>query len=187
MPARYADGPRLTADSLTHREHSRSRRLTAIIRAWRGTLGVEDSQIHSRQAWREPIATTGQLVSVILAAVPAAARRWAAPARRTFQALRIAVNDELGAVRRGVETAIALAAHGGRVVTLSHSLEDRIIKEIFRTGMAPCTCGPAALACVCGKRPGLERASLKPVVPSYEEIQKNPRSRSAKSERPPKF
>lgn len=130
----------------------------------------------------EPIATTGQLVSVILAAVPAAARRDGPhPARRTFQALRIAVNDELGAVRRGVETAIALAAHGGRVVTLSyHSLEDRIIKEIFGTGMAPCTCDPAAPACVCGKRPSLERASLKPVVPSYEEIQKNPRSRSAK-------
>lgn len=130
----------------------------------------------------EPIVTTGQLVSVILAAVPAAARRDGPhPARRTFQALRIAVNDELGAVRQGLEAAISLAAPGGRIVALSyHSLEDRIVKETFRSGMAPCTCDPAAPACVCGKRPSLARGSLKPTIPSDEEIQMNPRSRSAK-------
>jgi len=130
----------------------------------------------------EPIITTGQLVSAILAAVPAAARRDGPhPARRTFQALRIAVNDELGAVRKGIEAAIELSAPGGRIVALSyHSLEDRIVKEAFRTGMAPCTCDPAAPACVCGKRPSLMRTSLKPVTPSEDEIRINPRSRSAK-------
>lgn len=130
----------------------------------------------------EPITTTGQLVSVILAAVPHGARRDGPhPARRTFQALRIAVNDELGAVKRGLEAAIELASPGGRIVAISyHSLEDRIVKEVFRSHLRPCVCPPSAPVCVCGRRPSLSRASSRPMTPSDDEIEANPRSRSAK-------
>ena len=138
--------------------------------------------IVDRRSKAGPITTTGQLVSVILAAVPAAARREGPhPARRTFQALRIAVNDELTAVRRGLEAAVQLAAPGGRIVALSyHSLEDRIVKEVFRQGMNPCTCDPSAPACVCGRRPTLVRGSLRATTPTAEEVEANPRARSAK-------
>ncbi len=103
------------------------------------------------------------------------------PATRVFQALRIAVNDELGALKNGLLAAIEMIEPGGRIVVISyHSLEDRIVKTYFRQGEHPCVCPPKAPICICGKKPLLNILSKKPITPSEQEIRENPRSRSAK-------
>lgn len=128
------------------------------------------------------IQTTGQLVELIKAAIPAAARRAGGhPARRTFQALRIAVNDELGALRAGLEQAIDLLRPGGRAAVISfHSLEDRICKETFQAKSRGCTCPPDQPVCTCGGKPTLRLVHRKPITAGPDELQTNPRSRSAK-------
>lgn len=128
-----------------------------------------------------PIETTGQLVDIIKAAIPAAARREGGhPARRTFQAIRIAVNDELGVLQRGLEGALQVLRPGGRLAVITfHSLEDRIVKQTFARWAKPCTCPPDIPVCVCGKRPLAEPVTRKPVKASAEELKDNPRSRSA--------
>lgn len=132
------------------------------------------------QRVKQPIASTGELVNIIKAAIPAAARRKGPhPAKRTFQALRIAVNDELGAVAQGVRTGVGFLRPGGRIVVISfHSLEDRIVKKTFRELAAPCTCASQEY-CTCGKG-RLRILTRKPLTPSTREKQRNPRSRSAK-------
>jgi len=104
------------------------------------------------------------------------------PATRTFQALRIAVNDELGSLRAALSVAVALLAPGGRLVVIAfHSLEDRIVKQFLRTESgAECRCPPGLPVCVCRVAPRLELLTRKPVVPSEAEITRNPRARSAK-------
>ena len=131
---------------------------------------------------RQPINPTTELVEVIKAAIPAAARRTGPhPARRTFQALRIAVNDELGILPEAFEQAIACLQPGGRIVVISfHSLEDRVVKDTFRLAANPCTCPPDFPVCCCGKPAVLRLITRKPVQPSAAEIEKNPRSRSAR-------
>ncbi len=131
---------------------------------------------------RKPIERTGQLVDIIKAAIPASARRAGGhPAKRTFQALRIEVNGELEALRRGLEAAIRWLAPGGRILAISyHSLEDRIVKETFSEHAKPCTCPPDLPVCACGARPVLNVLSRKPILPSEEEVRRNPRARSAK-------
>lgn len=134
-----------------------------------------------REREKAPIKTTGQLVDIIKAAIPASARRKGPhPAKRTFQALRIEVNDELGILERAVKDGVDLLKRGGRICVITfHSLEDRKIKNIFRELENPCTCPPKAPACVCGKKPVIRAVTRKPVVPDKEEIQQNPRARSA--------
>jgi len=130
----------------------------------------------------EPIRTTSQLVQIIKNAVPAAARQGGPhPARRTFQALRIAVNDELGALRSVLEQSVPLLNPGGRIAVITfHSLEDRIVKEFFQSCLGRCTCPPDLPVCVCGRRATLKLVNSKPIVPSAAELEKNPRARSAK-------
>lgn len=134
-----------------------------------------------REREKALIKTTGQLVDIIKAAIPASARRKGPhPAKRTFQALRIEVNDELGILERAVKDGVDLLKSGGRICVITfHSLEDRKIKNIFRELENPCTCPPKAPACVCGKKPVIRAVTRKPVVPDKEEIQQNPRARSA--------
>jgi 16S rRNA (cytosine1402-N4)-methyltransferase len=134
-----------------------------------------------REREKALIKTTGQLVDIIKAAIPASARRKGPhPAKRTFQALRIEVNDELGILERAVKDGVDLLKSGGRICVITfHSLEDRKIKNIFRELENPCTCPPKAPACVCGKKPVIRVVTRKPVVPDKEEIQQNPRARSA--------
>jgi 16S rRNA (cytosine1402-N4)-methyltransferase len=131
---------------------------------------------------KAPLRTTGELVEIIKAAIPAAARREGGhPARRTFQGIRIAVNDELGALERGLEGALSVLAPGGRLVVITfHSLEDRIVKQTFARWVNPCTCPPTLPVCVCGKKQAATHVSRKPVTASETELDQNPRSRSAK-------
>ena len=123
-----------------------------------------------------------QLVDVIKAAIPAAARRTGGhPARRIFQALRIEVNHELDQLERGLRSAIAWLAPQGRIAVISyHSLEDRIVRDVFSEYVQGCICPPDLPVCRCGQEPVLQMVTKRPIVPSAEEIDRNPRSRSAK-------
>ena len=129
-----------------------------------------------------PIETTLELVDVIRSAMPASAlREKQHPAKRTFQAIRIAVNDELGSVEKAMEVAIPLLNPGGRLAVITfHSLEDRIVKLSMAEAAKGCTCPPQFPVCVCGKKPIVKLVSRKPIVASPEELEANPRSRSAK-------
>lgn len=130
----------------------------------------------------QPVETTAQLVEIIKAAIPAGARRAGGhPAKRTFQALRIEVNDEMGALRRGLDAAVRWLYPGGRIAVISyHSLEDRIVKELFATLARGCVCPPEMPVCTCGQTPILTPVTRKPIVPSNDEIAGNPRAKSAK-------
>jgi 16S rRNA (cytosine1402-N4)-methyltransferase len=130
----------------------------------------------------KPIETTLELVDVIRAAMPAAAlREKQHPAKRSFQAIRIAVNDELGAVERMVQDAVPRLNVGGRLAVISfHSLEDRIVKTGFAQWAKGCTCPPDFPVCVCGKTPQIKLTPRKPIVADEGEIRDNPRARSAK-------
>jgi 16S rRNA (cytosine1402-N4)-methyltransferase len=129
-----------------------------------------------------PLETTSQLVEVIKKAVPASARRNGPhPARRTFQALRIAVNQELTLLEEALTNAVEVLRPGGRLCVITfHSLEDRIVKNTFRNLKDPCTCPPDVPVCICGKTPVVDIITRKPVVPGQEELDANPRARSAK-------
>lgn len=157
--------------------------LTRIIRQYsdeKWASRIADFIVKSRE--EVPITTSGQLVEIIKASIPASARRANGhPAKRTFQALRIEVNSELDVLRRGLEAAIRWLAPGGRIVVISyHSLEDRIVKDIFKQYSQGCTCPPDLPVCVCGNKPVLKVVTKKPILPTAEEIERNPRSRSAK-------
>ena len=129
-----------------------------------------------------PIKTTLELVDIIRSAMPPAAlREKQHPAKRSFQAIRIAVNDELGAVEQIMEDAVGLLKPGGRLAIITfHSLEDRIVKNGMAEAAKGCTCPPNFPVCVCGKKPLVKLVSRKPIVASDEELEANPRSRSAK-------
>lgn len=131
---------------------------------------------------RAPVTTTGQLAEIVKRAVPAAARRKGPhPARRTFQALRIAVNNELGALAASLRQGIGALAPGGRICVISyHSLEDRVVKRRFRDDAVHCKCPPGLPVCRCGTVPKLKVLTRRPVTPSEQEIAENPRARSAK-------
>lgn len=129
-----------------------------------------------------PIETTTQLADIIRESVPAAVRRAEGhPARKTFQALRIAVNKELDHLVAALEAAFSLLAPGGRLAIITfHSLEDRIVKTIFKKNENPCTCPSHFPVCVCGKKPKGRVITRKPIVPSDEELEENSRSKSSK-------
>lgn len=129
-----------------------------------------------------PIDTTGQLVELIKAAVPASARRDGPhPARRTFQAIRIAVNRELEVLEQALEEAIDVLAPGGRLVVITfHSLEDRIVKRCLQRRVEGCTCPKDLPVCVCGFVPTVSILTRKPLEADAEEVSRNPRARSAK-------
>ena len=128
-----------------------------------------------------PVATTGQLASIVGAVLGRRPGQRVNPATKTFQALRIAVNDELSNVERGLDAAVGLLAPGGRLVVISyHSLEDRIVKLFFKREAATCVCLPGLPVCVCGQTPRLKIINRRVIKPSDEEVHSNPRSRSAK-------
>lgn len=131
----------------------------------------------------KPIETTTELAEIVSAAIPAGARKKENqhPAKRTFQAIRIEVNDELTIIEPSLKTAIERLAPGGRAAVITfHSLEDRITKQTFKTLEKPCTCPGDFPVCVCGKKPIIKLVTKKPTIPSEEELELNPRARSAK-------
>ena len=141
------------------------------------------AQIFAEKRAQKPIETTADLVAVVDAAIPKAVRRKddGHPARRTFQAVRIAVNDELAPLEKALRDIVELLAPGGRLLVITfHSLEDRIVKNTFRAMQHPCTCPPKAPICTCGKAPLGRVLGGGGVKPSHQEVQENVRARSAK-------
>lgn len=157
--------------------------LTRILRdygeephAWQ----VAGKIVQARQA--QPITTTLQLARLVAAAVPPAERRKSKnPARRTFQAIRIAVNSELDALNEGLDALFGLLAPGGRLCIITfHSLEDRLVKNKFRRWAQRCTCPPDLPVCICGGQPKAKLITRKPIEADPAELEQNRRSRSAK-------
>lgn len=135
-----------------------------------------------RRRSEKPIETTLELSEVIRSAMPLhALREKQHPAKRSFQAIRIAVNDELGAVSRMMEDAVPRLKPGGRLAVITfHSLEDRIVKSAMQQAARGCTCPKEFPVCVCGKKPQIRILTRKPIVPGEKELAENPRARSAK-------
>lgn len=127
-----------------------------------------------------PIETTGELTEIIRSSMPAKSIREKHPAKRTFQAIRIEVNDELGSLKKGLESFTELLKLEGRLCIITfHSLEDRLVKEYYKSIIDVCTCPKDFPVCVCGNKPKAKYITRKPISPSTEEILENPRSKSA--------
>ena len=131
---------------------------------------------------QKPITTTHALADIIKGAIPSAARADGPhPAKRTFQAIRIEVNGELDAIKPLIDSAAASLVPGGRLAIISfHSLEDRIVKQAYKSLLGGCTCPKDFPVCICGRRPIIKEITKKPILPTNEELESNPRSRSAK-------
>ena len=131
---------------------------------------------------KKPIETTGELNDIIRAAIPAKIRAVGGhPAKRTFQAIRIELNQELEVLKNSLDDMIDLLNPGGRICVITfHSLEDRIVKNIFRKNENPCTCPKEFPVCVCGKKPKGKVITRKPILPTKSEMEENPRAKSAK-------
>jgi 16S rRNA (cytosine1402-N4)-methyltransferase len=157
--------------------------IAGIIREYgeeRWAARIAEFIVRSREV--QKISTTGQLVEIIKSAIPAAARREGPhPAKRTFQALRIAVNRELEVLENLLDTVTDLLSSGGRLAIISfHSLEDRIVKKSFQKQSRGCVCPRDFPKCVCGFTPKLKIITRKPITPTEKELDANPRARSAK-------
>src|SRR6266496_2921319 len=159
------------------------RELTTILRRYgEERYAKQIARAIVRRRKEQPFERTGDLVETIKAAMPAPARFGEGhPAKRSFQALRIAVNDELGVLEHALPAALEMLRPGGRLAVISfHSLEDRIVKQFLRDGERGCTCPPDFPVCVCGHEPELRAIQRRPVRASQAEIATNPRAASAR-------
>ena len=157
--------------------------LYRIIRDYGEDKFAKNIARHIVRARQErPLSTTGELTEVIKAAIPMKVRAVGGhPAKRTFQAIRIELNNELGVLRDTLDTMIELLGDEGRLSIITfHSLEDRIVKTNFRTNEDPCTCPKEFPVCVCGKVSKGRVVTRKPILPGEQELEENPRSKSAK-------
>lgn len=159
------------------------KQLTEIIRKYgeeRWASRISSFIVNRRK--QGEITSTGQLVDIIKAAIPASARREGPhPAKRTFQAIRIEVNQELTLLSQAVTDFMDVLLPGGRLCIITfHSLEDRIVKEAFNARLHPCTCPKEFPVCVCGKKPDVKKVTGKPITATQQELELNPRARSAK-------
>lgn len=171
----------LTAETVVNEYGEKE--LTEIIRKYgeeRWASRISEFIVKERKKRR--IRTTTELVDIIKAAIPASARREGPhPAKRTFQALRIEVNDELSQLSRAVDEFIDALGAGGRLCIITfHSLEDRIVKEAYNRRANPCTCPKEFPICTCGRKADVKKVSGKPILPTHQELEMNPRARSAK-------
>lgn len=185
------------ADAPLDMRMDRAQALTAaeIVNTWSGEELTRILRDYGEEKWaariadmilehreKKPVETTAELVACVDAAIPKRIRMKDSghSARRTFQALRIAVNDELEPLRQAIEDMVALLVPGGRLAVITfHSLEDRIVKTTLRTLANPCTCPPKIPVCICGKKPVVRVLGGGGVKPEAEEIERNPRARSA--------
>ena len=177
LDMRFSSDGDTTADDIVNRYTERE--LEAIIRQYGEeprARAIARAIVRGRR-----IETTTRLAAVVSGALRRSGRGRIHPATRTFQALRIAVNGELDNLRAGLGGAIEALRQGGRLVVISyHSLEDRIVKELLRREASECICPPSAPVCVCGHAPSLRLINRRVMTPSSEEVNSNPRSRSAK-------
>ncbi len=181
LDMRMNAGDPLTAEIVVNEYGEKE--LTDIIRKYgeeRWASRISEFIVKERRKHR--IKTTTELVNVIKAAIPASARREGPhPAKRTFQAIRIEVNDELNQLEQAVDEFIDVLGDGGRLCIITfHSLEDRIVKEAFNRRANPCICPKEFPVCTCGKKADVKKISGKPVLPTPQELEMNPRARSAK-------
>jgi 16S rRNA (cytosine1402-N4)-methyltransferase len=156
--------------------------LTRIIREYGEEKFAHSIAVHiAKRREEKPIETTLELAEIIKSSMPASARRDKNPAKRTFQAIRIAVNGELDVLEEALDTAFSLLTSGGRLVILTfHSLEDRIVKQKYASWCRGCTCPPDFPQCVCGNQPKAKLVNRKPITASSAELEQNKRSHSAK-------
>ena len=158
--------------------------ITRVLQVWgEEKWAVRIATIICEHRCVKPLETTFDLVNAVDAAIPKAVRRKddGHPARRTFQAVRIEVNDELAPLEQAIRDFTDCLKPGGRFCVITfHSLEDRIVKKCFKTLENPCICPPKAPICICGRKPLLKVLAGGVVAPSEEELERNPRSRSAK-------
>ena len=157
--------------------------LTRILREYgEEKFAARIAQRIETQRKQKPIETTGELNQIIKSAIPAKARASGRhPSRRTYQAIRIEVNGELRVLEDSLNEMISLLNPGGRISIITfHSLEDRIVKDAFRSAENPCICPPEFPVCVCGRKSLGRVITRKPILPSGEEAESNPRSKSAK-------
>jgi len=171
----------LTAETVVN-EYSKEELIRIIRDYGEERWAVRIAEFIEKARKESPIKTTFQLVEIIKKAIPSSARREGPhPAKRTFQAIRIEVNDELGQLTQAVEDFTDVLAPKGRLAIITfHSLEDRIVKEYFQKRLNPCTCPPSFPLCVCGKKADIQKVSKKPIVADEGELAENPRARSAK-------
>jgi 16S rRNA (cytosine1402-N4)-methyltransferase len=170
------DAPRTAADVVNHWDRETLVRILREYGEERFAGRIARSIVESR-----PIRDTAHLADVVARAVPPGPRNRPHPARRTFQAIRIAVNDELDALADGIDLAVRLLRPGGRIVVISYqSLEDRIVKRRFADGARGCVCPPELPVCACHRTAELSILTRRPEVPSDAEIEANPRARSAR-------
>ncbi len=155
------------------------RRIISVYGEEKYAASIAKGIVNSRE--NKPIKTTLELAEIIKANVPQKVRRDGHPARKTFQALRIAVNDELGALEKGLDGAFEILGSGGRLAVITfHSLEDRIVKQKMASWCQGCTCPKDFPVCVCGNKPKAKLVNKKPVCANETELRENPRARSAK-------
>ncbi len=181
LDMRMDNGDRLTAETIVNTwSYEQLRRILFDYGEERYAPQIAHAICRRRE--ETPIKTTLELVDIIRSAMPAAAlREKQHPAKRSFQAIRIAVNDELGAVRQVMDAAIPKLNPGGRLAIITfHSLEDRIVKNGMAEAAKGCTCPPSFPVCVCGKKPQVKIITRKPIVSGQAELDANPRARSAK-------
>ena len=172
--------PLTAADVVNHWSETELRRILFEYGEERYAPAIARAIVRARE--RGPLKTTGELAALIKSAMPGKAlREKQHPAKRSFQAIRIAVNGELDALETMLESAADCLRPGGRLAVITfHSLEDRIVKRAFREMARGCTCPPSFPVCVCGRRPKLRLVNRKPITADEAEIERNPRSRSAK-------
>lgn len=172
--------PRTAAEIVNQYSQEELRKIIQDFGEERWSSRIASFIVQERE--KKPIRTTGDLVRIIKEAVPKGARQDGPhPAKRTFQALRIEVNQELSILEGAIRDMAERLSPGGRICILTfHSLEDRIVKQTFRSLENPCTCPKDFPVCVCGKKQVLRVITRKPILPGVEEVKENPRSRSAK-------
>ncbi len=179
LDMRMSQSGATAADLVNTMELSELSRVISVYGEEKYAYSIAKGIVRARED--KPIATTLELAEIVRNNVPQKARRDGHPARKTFQAIRIAVNRELEVLEKGLEAAFELLTPAGRLCVITfHSLEDRVVKQFMKDKAQGCTCPKDFPVCVCGNTPKVRIITRKPILPSEEELSRNPRARSAK-------